>query len=255
MDNDQNFDYINEDNTLFAYIFHEDEDNQEACIAQYLETQHDDAPNIANSINVLNALPLSNQNRMLDMDIYLSEACYSLLDKEALYSKVLPVYRELGKCKFKNDSIKYKYTCLTIQLLSSPPGKERDALLTEYKKCALELRDSTSPWLIGLGLAMMILCEALLITALVTSVLVPITIPTLALGAVLGGVLFTAGAYRFFSKNSNAALKHQCGNKMLDLENHIANSEEENSLPSSIETERDLPRYIGSIVPGFLPNR
>lgn len=239
LDNDRSFHYVSEDRVFFAYIFNNEADVDEECIKQYFETQHNNVPNIAHNINVLKAFPIMYQMRIAMMEQYLTKASDTLEDEE-LQQKVVAVCTALNNCTlnddpYKNDFLKFKYTCLTLQLLCSTPGEERNRLVAEYKKCALELRGSKVPGLAALGAAMIILGGALVVTmAVMTPGVAPIILLAAGVTAISSGFLLAAvGTYRFFSKNTSAT--RDCGNKMIKLDNHIANSEEDNLIPSTID--------------------
>lgn len=209
-----------------VFILENEEQYTEESIQKYLESEDDSNPVIDPNINAIKCLNFS-FNFEADMDLYL-KSMSEQINNEELKTKIQAVYAALQKLKYEEDcSIKYRCTCLTIQLLSSTLGPERDSLLVEYKTLANEIYGSKFPWLMSLGATMIVLGTACAIFApLPLTIIMLGAIPIIATGIIAGA----CGGLTFFSTRAVSQREH--ANTLLDLKEALANLDLE---PSTIE--------------------
>lgn len=197
-----------------VFILEKEESYTEESIQKYLASNEDS--DIDSNIHAIKRLDFSFHFEQ-EMNLYLKNMSEQIKDEE-LKAKLHAVYAALQKLSYKDQAIKYRCICLTIQLLSSDLGPERDSLLVEYNALAKELYGSKFPWLMSLGLVMIALGVACAIFS-------PLPLTIIMLGAVpiaiTGLTAAATGGFTFFS--AEAVSKRERANTLFNLKEIITN--------------------------------
>ncbi|KTD35987.1 hypothetical protein Lnau_0971 [Legionella nautarum] len=220
----------------YIFILKNEKSYTEESIQKYLAPRDNSNREIDPNINAVKRLSFSFQFEK-NMDLYLKNMAMQIKN-EQLKAKIQAVYAALQKLKYKDEDIKYRCTCLTIQLLSSDLGPERERLLAEYNMLANQLYGSKFPWVMSLGLAMIALGAACAIFS-------PLPLTIIMLGAVpiaiTGVIAATCGGFSFFS--TEAVSKREQANTLFNLKDSMANLELEDEDRLSILQETEAPNW------------